>query len=289
MLSSKKRFIFFLVFLIIIFLIGLVFANLKTPKVSLKIKTDNLRNCQNIPNLPNNSLRLVTKIIDGDTFLIQGGYSVRILGMDADERGEPCYQKAKDFLKNLILNKKVRLEKGNQDKDQWCRYLRYVFLNNKNIALEMVSSGIAVARFSKKYNQEIALAEKDAQKNNIGCKWKKTNKKTNYTWRNLLPKKGLKLVQACQTNKYIGKKVIIEGMVAEVFVSKNGNVFLNFSKPYPDQCFSVVIFKELAEKFDKNIENRYYRRKVRILGIVKEYHNRPEIVLTDPSQIEIAK
>ncbi|MDI6592003.1 MAG: hypothetical protein QME61_03670 [Patescibacteria group bacterium] len=34
--------------------------------------------CVNIPELPDRSLKLATKIIDGDTFLIEGGYSVRI-------------------------------------------------------------------------------------------------------------------------------------------------------------------------------------------------------------------
>ncbi|MDO8743173.1 MAG: hypothetical protein Q7J30_01265, partial [Candidatus Azambacteria bacterium] len=49
------------------------------------------QNCGNIPGLPDNALKLATKIIDGDTFLIEGGYSIRVLGIDADERGYPCY------------------------------------------------------------------------------------------------------------------------------------------------------------------------------------------------------
>ncbi|GAG14785.1 unnamed protein product, partial [marine sediment metagenome] len=34
--------------------------------------------------------KMVTRIIDGDTVIIEGE-SVRLLGMDTDERGEPCY------------------------------------------------------------------------------------------------------------------------------------------------------------------------------------------------------
>lgn len=78
------------------------------------------QNCSNIPELPDGALKLATKIIDGDTFLIEGGYSVRILGIDADERGYPCYDAAKNGLEELILNKEVRLEKGKEDLDQWC-------------------------------------------------------------------------------------------------------------------------------------------------------------------------
>ena len=76
--------------------------------------------CQNVPSLPDGANKLVTKVIDGDTFLIEGGYSVRILGIDADERGHPCYELAKKRLEELILNKEVRLEKGKEDLDQYC-------------------------------------------------------------------------------------------------------------------------------------------------------------------------
>lgn len=141
--------------------------------------------CLDLPQLPDGALKLVTKIIDGDTFLIEGGYPVRILGIDADERGDPCYEAAKTGLEDLILNREVRLEtpKHNklatgqeraEDKDRWCRYLRYVFLDGKNIGLELVQKGLAIARFSPdnlKYREEIMEAEKKAKENKVGCKW----------------------------------------------------------------------------------------------------------------------
>jgi len=39
---------------------------------------------------------VVTKIIDGDTIVIQGGQHLRLLGIDADESGYPCYEPAKN-------------------------------------------------------------------------------------------------------------------------------------------------------------------------------------------------
>lgn len=50
---------------------------------------------------------LATKIVDGDTIIVEGGYNVRLLGIDADERGYPCYEEASKRLEELILNKKV--------------------------------------------------------------------------------------------------------------------------------------------------------------------------------------
>jgi micrococcal nuclease len=142
-----------------------------------KLLKKSVNKCENIPKLPDGAKKLVTKVIDGDTFLIEGGYSVRILGIDADERGYPCYDEAKRGLEDLVLGKEVRLEAGKKDLDQYCRYLRYVFVNDKNVSLEMVKNGLVVARFSPKdtkYREEITLAEKLARENKVGCKWGKS-------------------------------------------------------------------------------------------------------------------
>ena len=90
------------------------------------------------PNQCPSSEVIVTKVIDGDTIVVEGGYHIRLLGIDADEKNYPCYEEAKKRLEELILNKKVRLEKGSLDLDQYDRCLRYIFLGDENINLEMV-------------------------------------------------------------------------------------------------------------------------------------------------------
>jgi micrococcal nuclease len=164
---------------------------LKTEEKSFLKSKAGVNKCENIPELSDGAKKLVTKVIDGDTFLIEGGYSVRVLGIDADERGYPCYDEAKRGLEDLVLGKEVRLEALNQSKhgtgqvgkedlDQYCRYLRYVFVDDKNVSLEMVKNGLAVARFSPedlKYRKEITLAEKWARENKVGCKWGRADQK----------------------------------------------------------------------------------------------------------------
>jgi len=252
--------------------------------------------CANLPLLEDGTKKLVTKVIDGDTFLIEGGYSVRILGIDADERGYPCYQAAKEKLEELILNKEVRLEKEKEDFDQYCRYLRYVFADDKNVAFELVKEGLVVARFSPeniKYREEISLAEKEARENKIGCKWgnvAKVEEKTEFQWKNLTQEKtGLKVIDACQAGNYYGKEVIVEGKVVDTYRSKKNNVFLNFGKPYPNQCFSAVIFSSDLYKFGDNPEKYYNQKIVRIRGKIQEYQEKPEIILKNLSQIEVGK
>jgi len=267
----------------------------KTPQIK---ETKNV-NCQNIPDLPNGALKLATKIIDGDTFLIEGGYSVRILGIDADERDHPCYDAAKTGLEELILNKEVKLEKGTEDKDQWCRYLRYVFLDNKNISVELVKKGLAVARSSAedfKHQEEIRAAEKQAKENKIGCKWSPENltneneESVKLQWEKLTTESTkLKVIGACQAGNYYGQEIIVEGKIVNAYRSKTNTVFLNFEKSYPNQCFTSVIFSSDQYKFVSAPEKYYANKIVRIRGEIKEYQGKPEIILKNPSQIEIGK
>jgi len=105
---------------------------------------------------------------------VEGGSRVRLLGMDTDERGYPCYAEAKKRMEELVLNKEAYLEPEGEDKDQYGRYLRYIFVDGENINLRMVQEGLAIASFyqeDSKYKAEIIAAEKNAMDNGIGCKW----------------------------------------------------------------------------------------------------------------------
>jgi len=119
---------------------------------------------------------IVTKIIDGDTVIIEGKYKIRLLGIDADELKEPCYEPAKSRLGELVLNKKVILEKDQTDIDQYRRFLRYIFAENQNINLQLIKEGLAEHLFyesSLKYKEEIIRAENEAKMNKVGCEWRR--------------------------------------------------------------------------------------------------------------------
>ena len=101
-----------------------------------------------------------------------------MLGIDCDERGRECYTIAKNRIDELLLGKEVILESGKEDKDQYKRLLRYIFLNEENINVKMVREGYCIARFegedNTKYRKEIQEAEQFAIQNKIGCKWSKS-------------------------------------------------------------------------------------------------------------------
>ncbi len=85
----------------------------------------------------------VTRVIDGDTIEIDNNESVRLLGINTPERGEPYFEQATEFLESLILNETVRLEFGKEEKDKYGRTLGYVFLNDENVNLEIIERGFA--------------------------------------------------------------------------------------------------------------------------------------------------
>ena len=84
----------------------------------------------------------VERVVDGDTLIINN-QSVRLLGINAPERGEAYSTDAKKFLEELTLNKTARIEFGRERKDLYNRTLAYIFIGNENINLELVKMGFA--------------------------------------------------------------------------------------------------------------------------------------------------
>jgi endonuclease YncB( thermonuclease family) len=246
------------------------------------------------------SKKFVTKVIDGDT-IIADGETIRLLGIDADEKGQKCYDAAKRKLSELLLNKYVDLEYFNEDTDAYGRKLRYIILNGENINLKLVKEGYVVARVSNDpYKQELIEAEKFARENKIGCKWQEGWQETQTTLittqttqtetqqtqsqSQTQAQASALVIGACDAYKYIGKNATVEGFIVAVKKTTKA-AFLNFERPYPDQCFTAVIF---ASKFSLFPDVYGYKdKRVRVSGIIKEYEGKPEIILESQSQIEV--
>jgi DNA/RNA endonuclease YhcR with UshA esterase domain len=89
------------------------------------------------------------------------------------------------------------------------------------------------------------------------------------------------------TASHAGQTVVVEGTVAKVSTSqRSATTFLNFCAPYPNQCFTAVIFQSARSLFTDPLA--WEGKKVRVSGRVKLYKGKPEIVLEKPSQIESA-
>lgn len=88
-------------------------------------------------------------------------------------------------------------------------------------------------------------------------------------------------------NKHYGEYAKVEGTIAVTHNSGKA-CFLNFHPDYT-RHFTAVIFASAFPRFPARPENYYYGKRVRVTGYIKEYKGKPEIILDDPSQIEILK
>ncbi|MEM5794157.1 MAG: thermonuclease family protein [Candidatus Aenigmatarchaeota archaeon] len=129
-------------------------------------------------NSSNKTLVTVARVIDGDTFELANGKKVRLLGVDAPEKNKYFYQEAKEKLREMVENKNVFLEADTTNSDSSGRLLRYVFVGDTFVNLEMVRQGFAsvyIVSSNQKYSSQLLEAEEYARKNKLGI-WGKFSK-----------------------------------------------------------------------------------------------------------------
>jgi|SRR3989344_4990343 len=130
-----------------------------------------------VGNQTDDGLIKVTRVIDGDTIEIEGGEMVRYIGIDTPETVDPrkpvqCFGiEASAKNKELVEGKMVRLEKDITDKDKYNRLLRYVWVDDTLINLELVKQGFAYSYSyppDVKYQDQIVKAQQGARLTKLG-------------------------------------------------------------------------------------------------------------------------
>ncbi len=121
----------------------------------------------------------VTRVIDGDTLEIENKIKIRLIGIDAPEaKNEECYQQeSTNYLKSLIENQQIELEKDISETDRYGRLLRYIYKDGIMINELLVSEGYALASSYPpdiKYQLKFKEAEKFARLNMKGL-WNSCN------------------------------------------------------------------------------------------------------------------
>jgi endonuclease YncB( thermonuclease family) len=89
----------------------------------------------------------VIRIVDGDTievFLRGNSETIRYIGIDTPERGQPGYRAAKEANRALVGDKIVRLQQDHTDRDAFGRLLRYVYLEDGTLVnAKLIQAGMA--------------------------------------------------------------------------------------------------------------------------------------------------
>ena len=89
---------------------------------------------------------------------------------------------------------------------------------------------------------------------------------------------------------HIGQTETVCGKVGSAHYadrSKGQPTFLNLDEPYPHEIFTVVIWGNDRSKFGAP-ESKYRDARICVTGKIATYRGKPEIVATEPGQIEIA-
>ncbi|MBI4654023.1 MAG: thermonuclease family protein [Nitrospirae bacterium] len=258
-------------------------------------KTNNNKSCD---------YQIVSRVIDGDTIELSDGRVVRLIGVDTPETVDPregvqwFAREAAKKLREWILDKKVCLKKDReqvQDIDKYGRLLRYVWRDDFFVNAELINQGygFALTIHPFQYLEDFRRHERKAREGNLGL-WDKERQKE---WEKDV-EKSKSLAATCGKGKiicpqeavnYIGKYKTVRFFVAKSYDSGEA-IFLNSKNDFRDHDnFTAIIFKKDRNKFSADPADYYRGKTIDVVGRIKEYEGRAEIILEEPSQIKILK
>ncbi len=99
-------------------------------------------------------------------------------------------------------------------------------------------------------------------------------------------------VTAKEAGKYIGKTIsVCDKIFGGIFMSKSSGqpTFLNMGAAYPNAPFTIVIWADARRKFKLKPEEFYRNKQVCITGEIIVFNGKPEMIVTDPTQIIVSE
>ena len=111
------------------------------------------------------------EVIDGDTFVLDTGEKVRLIGFNTPEIGEYYSDEATQRLSELVMHRPLRLERDIRDRDVYGRLLRYVYTDEHFVNIILLQEGygeLYLIQPNSKYNKEFEKANYFAKNNHLG-------------------------------------------------------------------------------------------------------------------------
>ena len=120
----------------------------------------------------------VSRVVDGDTLVIEGDRRVRLLGVDTPETKHPSLpvqpfgEEASRFTRRMVEGKTVQLVFDRERFDDFQRVLAFVFIGDRFLNEELVRAGLATAEpqypYRADFKKRLLLAEQEAQAGRLG-------------------------------------------------------------------------------------------------------------------------
>ncbi len=120
---------------------------------------------------------MVERVVDGDTIVVEGVGSVRLIGVDTPETVHPNRpveffgKEASTFTKRMLEGRRVRLEYDQERHDRYGRTLAYVYLADGTFAnAEIIRRGYghAYTRFPFRHLEKFRQLEREARTSRRG-------------------------------------------------------------------------------------------------------------------------
>jgi micrococcal nuclease len=224
----------------------------------------------------------VVEVVDGDTVLLDDGWQVRLVGIQAPKLplGRKNFQKwpladeSKAVLEEMVVGREVLLAYGGQRVDRHGRRLAHLFTADGTwIQGELLAQGMArVYSFpdNRAIVGEMLELEVAARRERAGI------------WHN----SWYAVRTPEETESHIGSFQLVEGRVMDA-ADVRGTVYLNFGENWRND-FTVKISKSDRKRFtmDGFDPLSLANRRIRVRGWLDE-RNGPMIEATHPEQVEL--
>lgn len=220
----------------------------------------------------------VVRVHDGDTLTVRTAAGVeervRIVGIDApelrprDRATDPFAREATEALERLTSDGNVVLvtDPRTDDRDKYGRLLRHVESSDgASIGVALVERGLAFAftRFAFEGRAAHVAAERSARSAGVGV-WSSP--------RSIAPE---------DAADHVGAVVSIEAVLHDVRPTERGPVFVDVWPERDDPVIGIVFPRDL-EAWDLPAA---HGQRVRLLGRVTTFRNRPQIQLRSSDQL----
>ncbi len=218
---------------------------------------------------------LVSKVIDGDTIIVEGDEAVRLRGVDTPEKNEPFYAKAKAFLRKAVHGRQVRLSICKEEpRDRYGRLLASVETSDMDMAVELLRSGLARTLI---INPCVASRVRDYQR---------TERAAFRAGKGIWSLQEPRRIPHDQARPYVGWMMTVTGKVRNVHQGQKA-IHLNFGPDYRTDFTAVIFLKDLPRLSGQGLllpVTDYRGQHVEVTGTIKEY-NGPEILIHSADQL----
>ncbi len=237
-----------------------------------------------LPTLCYSAEYTVDRVINGKSFVVSSGETVRLAAIEAPNAqeestpthrgrsGEPLGEEARHALELLIAHKTITLELNSQAHDRHDRLLGQAYVGNLWVQGELLTQGYAMTySFSdtpREITQKMLAQERLARAAKRGL------------WAHPY----YRVITPGETDEFINRFKLVKGTVVSVHHSHD-NIYINFFNEWKGK-FAVFISRKHAPAFTQMNLTSLERKTILVRGWI-HYHNAPMMDITHPDELEI--